>query len=114
MDEAARTRALHFLDYCLDGTNAQLRRGAEIIPLRPKTLAVLGYLAARQGRLVTKKELLDALWPDTAVGEWVLTSCVRELRRALDDDPHAPRAIETAHGHGYRFIAEVREERTAP
>ncbi len=101
---------VYFLDFCLDTANAQLRRGAEVIPLRPKTLAVLGYFAAHPGRLITKNELLDALWPDTSVGEWVLTSCVRELRRAVDDDPHEPRVIETAHGHGYRFIAEVRHE----
>jgi DNA-binding winged helix-turn-helix (wHTH) protein len=101
---------LHFLQYCLDEANARLRRGTEVIPLRPKTLALLGYLAARQGRLATKQELLDALWSDATVGEWVLTSCVRELRRALDDDPRHPRVIETAPGHGYRFIADVRAQ----
>lgn len=98
---------LRFLAYALDAANAQLRHGDSVIPLRPKTLAVLHYMAERSGRLVTKAELLDAIWPDTAVTESTLTSSIKELRRLLDDDPKHPRIIETAHGHGYRFIAPV-------
>ncbi len=98
---------LRFLEFSLDAANARLQRGAQVIPLRPKTLAVLVHLSGRPGQLVTKAELLDAVWPETAVGEWVLTSCVQELRRALADNPRRPRAIETAHGHGYRFVAAV-------
>jgi len=104
---------LRFLGFSLDAGDAQLRRGADVVPLRPKTLAVLTHLVSRAGRLVTKAELLDAIWPDTAVSESVLTSCIKELRRALDDDPRQPRAIETAHRHGYRFIARV-DTRQAP
>lgn len=98
---------LHFLDFVLDPANAQLRRDAEVIALRPKTLAVLAHLASHAGRLVTKQELLDTVWAETAVGEWVLSGCIRELRRALGDDPKTPRIIETAHRHGYRFVAAV-------
>jgi DNA-binding winged helix-turn-helix (wHTH) protein/tetratricopeptide (TPR) repeat protein len=98
---------LRFLDFSLDAANAQLRRGDDIVALRPKTLAVLRHLAGRAGRLVTKAELLDAVWADTTVGEWVLSGCIRELRRALADDPREPRIIETAHRHGYRFIAAM-------
>src|SRR5262245_33227423 len=65
---------LTFLSYALDPANAQLRRGATIIPLRPKTLALLQFLAERSGRLVTKAELLDAVWPDTAVTEGILSA----------------------------------------
>lgn len=98
---------LRFLDYSLDPANAQLQRGRQIVPLRPKTLAVLRHLAERPGRLVSKRELLDTVWADTSVGEWVLTGCVRELRRALDDDARRPRIIETAHRLGYRFVAPL-------
>lgn len=98
---------LCFLDFVLDPANARLRQGDRIVPLRPKVFAVLTYLAERSGQLVTKDELLDAVWPGTAVGEGVLSSGVRDLRRILGDDPRAPHIIETAHRLGYRFIAAV-------
>lgn len=95
---------LHFSEFALDAANAELRRRGEVVRVRPKTLAVLDYLAQRPGRLVAKAELLNSVWPDTAVGEWVLTGCVQELRRLLGDDARQPRIIETVHGRGYRFI----------
>lgn len=107
---------LYFLDFVLDPANARLSRDAQPISLRPKSLGVLVYLASRPGRLVTKDELLAGVWPDTAVTEWVLTGCIRELRQALGDDARQPRAIETVHRRGYRFVAAVRESasRTTP
>ena len=104
---------LRFLDFSLDAANARLQRGSEVIALRPKTLAVLEHLASRPGRLVTKAELLEVVWAETAVSESVLTGCIRELRRALADDPRAPRVIETAHRHGYRFVAAIRPDEPA-
>jgi DNA-binding winged helix-turn-helix (wHTH) protein/tetratricopeptide (TPR) repeat protein len=98
---------LRFLDYTLDPTNAQVRRGQQVVDVRPKTLAVLTHLAAHPQRLITKRELIEAVWADTAVTEWVLTSCIRELRDALGDDARQPRLIETVHGRGYRFIADT-------
>jgi DNA-binding winged helix-turn-helix (wHTH) protein len=67
----------------------------------------LEYLAARPGRLASTRELLDALWPHAWVTDGVLEVCVREIRRALDDDARSPRYIETAHRRGHRFIAPV-------
>ena len=98
---------LRFLDYVLDPAAGQVRHGTDRLSLRPKTLAVLAYLAAHADRLVTKRELLDAVWPDTAVTDWVLTSCIRELREAFGDDARRPRVIETVHGRGYRFVAAI-------
>lgn len=97
--------ALHFLDFVFDADDARLWRGGDVINLRPKTLAVLAYLSQRPGQLVTKEELLAAVWADTTVTEWVLTSCVKELRQALGDDSRQPHIIATVHGRGYRFIA---------
>src|SRR5262249_1378211 len=79
----------------------------QAIPLKPKTFTVLRYLVAHAGRLVTKEELLDALWPDVHVTDGVLKVCVRELRRALGDDVQAPQYITTVHRRGYRFIAPL-------
>ncbi|MGH9383711.1 MAG: winged helix-turn-helix domain-containing tetratricopeptide repeat protein [Vicinamibacterales bacterium] len=77
------------------------------IRLTPKAAGVLAALVARPGELVTKQELFAALWRDIVVSDDALTSCVKELRRALSDNVKQPRFIETRHRRGYRFIASV-------
>jgi DNA-binding winged helix-turn-helix (wHTH) protein/tetratricopeptide (TPR) repeat protein len=84
-------------------------RGDKTLALTPKAFSLLTYLAAHPGRLITKDELLDAVWPDTHVADAVLKVCVREIRQRLGDRVNQPRYIETVHRRGYRFIAEVRE-----
>jgi predicted ATPase len=91
----------------LDLTNVCLWRGAQRIPLRPKTFAVLRCLLAHRGQLVTKAALLDAVWPETTVNDVALMICIRELRQALGDDPRAPQFIETLHRRGYRFVGDL-------
>lgn len=91
----------------LDPQNACVWRGAEMIKLTPKAFAVLHYLVARPGRLVTKDELFTAVWPETAVSDIALSVCVRELRKNLDDDAKTPQYIETVHRRGFRFITAV-------
>jgi hypothetical protein len=80
----------------------------------PISFMLLEHLALRPGQLVSKAELLDAVWPDTHVTDSVLAGCVRELRRALDDDARAPRFVETAHRRGYRFIGAPVAPSTSP
>ena len=98
-------RVTSFPPYRLDQASGRLYRSGAVVPLRLKTFALLEYLALRPGRLVSKDEFLDAVWPDTHVTPSVLAGCVRELRRALGDDARAPHFIETAHRRGYRFVA---------
>ncbi len=102
-------KQITFDPFCLDLANERLRRGSLAIPLRPKAYAVLNYLLGRPGQLVTKEELLNAVWPEAFVGEAVLKVTIRQLREALDDDPKTPRFIETAHRRGYRFIGQIAE-----
>ena len=96
-----------FGPFRLDRPNRRLHRGLAVIPLRPKAFAVLDYLVARAGRLVTKDQLLAALWPNTAVTDTVLKVCIREIRDALGDDPDSPHFVETAHRLGYRFVSQI-------
>ncbi len=70
-----------FAPFCLDLRAGRLLRGSQPVPLRPKTFAVLRHLAEHPGALVTKDELLDAVWADTAVTENTLTQSIGELRR---------------------------------
>lgn len=98
----------HFFgEYRLDSDRGQLYRGHAPVPLTPKAFALLQHLAGSPGRLLTKEELLNTLWPGVYVTDAVLKTAIREIRRALADDTQHPRFIETAHRRGYRFIAPV-------
>jgi DNA-binding winged helix-turn-helix (wHTH) protein len=99
--------AITFASFRLDLIESRLLHGAQAIPLRPKTWAVLVYLAERPGVLVTRDQLLDTLWPDVAVTPDTINKSIGELRVVLDDDSRAPRFIETVHRRGFRFIAET-------
>lgn len=100
-------RQIIFEPFRLDSANECLWKGSQAIKLRPKAFAVLDYLLGRPGQLVTKEELLQAVWQGTFVGEAVLKVAIRQIREALDDDPKSPRFIETAHRRGYRFIGQI-------
>src|SRR5262245_15448802 len=102
---ASADGVIAFGPYILDLTAGRLVRGGTSVGLRPKTFAVLEYLAMHPGRLVATHELLDAVWPDTHVTPSVVTGCIREIRRALGDDARGARFVETVHRRGYRFVA---------
>ena len=104
-----REKLINFDPFCLDLANQCLWRDSKVIKLRPKAFAVLDYFLGRPGQLITKEELLNAVWPDTFVGEAVLKVAIRQIREALGDDPKSPRFIETAHRRGYRFIGQIAE-----
>ena len=80
-----------------------LWRGDARIALRPRSLAVLRYLVAHAGRLVTKAELRQHVWGGTHVSDTVLRVCVQEIRAALGDTAAAPQYLETVAQQGYRF-----------
>ena len=92
----------------------RLWSGIREIRLTPKAAAVLRLLLTRAGQLVSKEELFASVWSDAAVRDDALTSCIQELRRALEDDARQPRFIETRHRRGYRFVAAAEEPAVAP
>ena len=100
---------LVFASFRLDPGNACVWHGTEMLTLTPKAFAVLQYLVAHAGQLVTKEALLAAVWPKMAVSEAVLKVCLSEIRKALGDTVKTPRCIATVHRRGYRFIAPVTE-----
>ena len=106
-------RILTFGDFRLDPVSGHLYRRREPVALAPKAFALLQCLAGQAGRLVSKQELLTAVWPGVFVGDAVLKSTIREVRKALGDDSNEPRFIETAHRRGYRFVAPVDPRRQA-
>lgn len=104
-----QTKSVFFGDFKFDPANQCIWRETESLNLTPKAFAVFDYLLANRSRLVTKEELLDAVWRDSYVTDAVLKVCVREIRKALQDDAGSPRIIETLHRRGYRFIAPIQE-----
>jgi DNA-binding winged helix-turn-helix (wHTH) protein len=98
---------LSFDVYRLDAANARLWRRKQIVKIAPKAFRVLHYLAEHPGQLVTKAELFEVVWPETVVTDSSLTVCIKEVRKALHDNPQCPQYIETVHRRGYRFIREV-------
>src|SRR5258707_1160160 len=114
MTTVKNEKQIVFDPFCLDLSNECLWKGAQAIKVRPKAFAVLDYLLGRPRQLVTKEELLTAVWPGTFVGEAVLKVAIREIREALGDDAASPRFIETAHRRGYRFIGQIAANEKTP
>jgi DNA-binding winged helix-turn-helix (wHTH) protein/tetratricopeptide (TPR) repeat protein len=106
MESIDDDRVVRFGRYRLHPTEG-LARGTRVIHVTQKALSVLRLLAEHPGRVVTKTELFDRVWPGVAVSDAALTSCIRELRRALADDARAPKFIETLHRRGFRFVAPI-------
>ena len=79
------------------------------VDLGPKPFALLVTLMRSPQRLVTKEDLIETVWEGRFVSEAVLTTAMRDLRRAIGDDARKPTYIATAHGRGYRFLLEVSE-----
>jgi TolB-like protein/DNA-binding winged helix-turn-helix (wHTH) protein/Flp pilus assembly protein TadD len=98
-----------FDDFLADPETWRLSRGGQEIHLEPVVLELLIYLIAHSERLVTRQELMDTVWGDTVISESALTKAVARLREALDDDPAAPRYLETVRSKGYRFVGNVEE-----
>jgi len=85
----------------------RIAKSGKILHLEPKAMRVLVCLAEHQGEVVSRKHLIDAVWMDTFVTDYVLTHSISELRRAFDDDVKQPRFIETIPKNGYRLVAPV-------
>lgn len=98
-----------------DRSTNELGRAGKAVRIEPKAMEVLMVLAARAGRVVSREELLAAVWPGVVVGDEALTQSIIKLRRALGDNPRAPAYIETISKRGYRLIVPVRpREAEAP
>jgi pimeloyl-ACP methyl ester carboxylesterase/DNA-binding winged helix-turn-helix (wHTH) protein len=99
--------AYRFGPFQLDTRERRLSRGCDVIPLRLKVFDTLRVLVENAGRLVTKQELLDTIWPETTVEENNLNHNVSVLRKALGEKATGQHYIETVPRVGYRFAATV-------
>jgi DNA-binding winged helix-turn-helix (wHTH) protein/TolB-like protein/Tfp pilus assembly protein PilF len=103
---AAQPR-LRIGEWDVDPATNGLSRGGETVRIEPRAMDLLVLLARRCGDVVSRDEMLAAVWPGMVVGDEALTQSVTKLRRALGDDPRSPRYIETLSKRGYRLLAPV-------
>src|SRR5437660_6220258 len=99
-----------FEDYCLDADRRELKRGSELIAIGPKVFDLLLYLIQNRDQVVTRDDLLQAVWDGRIVSESTLTSHVNAVRKAIGDTGKEQRLIRTVSRKGLRFVGQVRED----
>ena len=104
---AGKAFVFRFEDVEVRERELTLIKAGEVLPVEPKAFRVLLFLLHNPQKLITKEELLDAVWADAAVTESSLTRSIAKLRRALRDDFQEPRYIATVATVGYRFVCPV-------
>jgi len=107
----------HFYEfgpYRIDVALSRLERGGDVVTIPPKAFDLLLLLARNHHRVLSKTELMEALWPKTFVEEANLTQHVYTLRKALGEQPGGAPYIETVPRRGYRLAADVREVQADP
>jgi DNA-binding winged helix-turn-helix (wHTH) protein/TolB-like protein len=110
---ALSSTVLHFDTFRLDLAHCILLKGDEELALRQQSFDVLRHLAERTGEVVSRDELIKAVWTvEPARPEDSVAQCIKEIRRALGDD--ARRIVRTVTGRGYQFMAEVAAVEAAP
>ncbi|MBN1571167.1 MAG: winged helix-turn-helix domain-containing protein [Acidobacteria bacterium] len=90
-----------------------ISRADEKISIEPKVIEVLAFLAEYPGEVLSKEQIIQAVWPDTYVSDEVLRYSITELRKAFKDDARNPQIIQTIPRRGYRLIAEVTKKAPA-
>ena len=106
MTAQARAWVWQFGEAVLDGAALELRLAGAPVAIEPKALELLMELLRHPGEVVTKDELLDAVWPGRVVTEGVLVKAVAKVRAAIGDPDG--QVVRTVHGYGYRLVADVK------
>ncbi|WGF90202.1 winged helix-turn-helix domain-containing tetratricopeptide repeat protein [Marinivivus vitaminiproducens] len=98
-----------FADYVLDPERRELTRGSRAIAIGPQVFDLLLYLVLNRERVVSKDDLLDAVWKGRIVSESTLTSHINAVRKAIGDNGEVQRLVRTIARKGFRFVGDVEE-----
>jgi predicted ATPase/DNA-binding winged helix-turn-helix (wHTH) protein len=101
--------AYAFGDYRINLGTYELFTGDRAVAVEPQVFNLLSYLIAHRDRVVSKDELLDELWGHRYVSDTALSTQIKSVRKAVDDDGQRQAVIQTVRGRGFRFIAPVQE-----
>jgi len=102
-------KAFYLEDWLVEPALDRIRKNGSIIKLRPQVMDLLVYIANHPREIITADDILAAVWPGKVTTHASVYNCLKELRHALNDDPHEPRYIETIPKRGYRLIVPVRQ-----
>ncbi len=102
MDDAGKP-LIEFEDFSLDVGAAELRKSGVPVPLEPQVFDLIVFLARHHGRVVSRDEIIEAVWGGRIVSESAISTRINAARKALGDDGTAQRVIKTVHGRGFRF-----------
>jgi len=106
---AVDEKIYRFGEFQLDPATRKLERGGEVVQVETRVFELLLYLVSQRGRTVSRSELTEALWGEVKVSDGSLRRTVSLLRKALDARGPSGTTLETVHGRGYRFAANVEE-----
>ena len=96
-----------FDSFTLDEAAFELRQSDKPVAIEPQSLRLLLFLIRHRDRVVTKDDLVDAIWQGRAVSDWAISGAIKAVRAALGDTDRDKRLIKTIHGRGFRFVADV-------
>src|SRR5499433_4190535 len=101
---------MHFLfeDFALDTDRRELRRGHDVVAVEPQVFDLLTYLIRNRDRVVSKDDLMAAVWNGRIVSESTLSGRINAARGALGDSGEQQRLIRTFPRKGFRFVGEIR------
>jgi TolB-like protein len=105
--------AFLFEDFTLDPDRRELRRADALVAVEPQVFDLIHYLVRQRERVVSKDDLLDAIWNGRAVSDSTLTSRINAARRALGDSGDEQRLIRTVSRKGFRFVGKLRQNDAA-
>lgn len=97
------SESYRFGDVEVDFARCELRRAGEAIDLTPVEYKLLAAFVRSRGRVLTRQQLLDEVWPDTACVDRVVDTHVSNLRKKIEENPAEPRYLASVRGMGYRF-----------
>jgi len=103
-----------FAEFEIDLGQQELRRSGEVVGIEPQVFDLLVYLVRNRDRIVTKDELIQAVWQGRIVSEAALSSRVSAARRAIGDNGDDQRLIRTLHKRGFRFVGTVDDSGHSP
>ncbi len=103
------TDHLRFEDFTLDSARRELRRGGEIVAVEPQVFDLLVYVIRNRDRVVSKDDLVEAVWDGRIVSDSTLTTRINAMRKALGDSGEEQRLIRTVARKGIRFVGDVTE-----
>jgi DNA-binding winged helix-turn-helix (wHTH) protein len=98
-----------FEDYAFDTDRRELHRGADVVTIAPQVFDLLDYLIRNRERVVSKDDLINAVWDGRIVSDAALTTRLNVARNAIGDSGEQQRLIKTLPRKGFRFVGTVRE-----